>query len=154
MALKRFFLTLSMCLILMLSLTACHSEKSYTFQIENGERIKITLDTSDGWQLSQKDGVFTVQKEDNDILTGYFLTADGFAQNAAAVTASPDAEIITAAPEDSPTFYFYEYQGEAGTEVDYLFKVEGAETGVMMGSLSSREEAEAAFKLLEFSKVK
>lgn len=62
--------------------------------------------------------------------------------------------MITATPKDVPTFYCYQFNGEAGIETDFLFKIEGAETGAIIGSLESREEAEAAFNLLEFEKLK
>lgn len=153
MKLKRIFVTLSMCVVLMMSLTACHSSKSYTFRVDNGEKVQITLDTTDGYNIKQEDGVFTIQKEEEDILNGCFLSAEGYKQKAAAVAALGDEAIIKATPKDAPTFYCYQFEGEAGLETDFLFQIEGGETGVLIGSLASRDEAEAAFKLLKFEKV-
>lgn len=134
-------------------LSACQSSQSFTFQIDNGEKIKVTLDTTDGYRLSQKDGVFTVEKDEQELLNGFFLTAEGYEQKAAAVLGSSDVVLLEASPEDNPTDFFYQFDGEAGLESDLLFKVEGAETGVMIGSLSPREDVAAAFQLLTFEKL-
>ncbi|WP_343209437.1 hypothetical protein [Anaerolentibacter hominis] len=147
---KRVILMASLCLILMLSLTACHSSKSFTFQIENGEKIQVKLDTTDGYDLLQESGTITVQKDGEDILNGVFLLPDGYSSYETAITSSSEVDILEAAPEDAPTYYLYQFEGEAGTETTFLFKIEGAETGMIIGSLASREEAEAAFGLLEF----
>lgn len=37
--------------LVLLCTSACHTSKSFTFQIENGEQIRITLDTTDGYDL-------------------------------------------------------------------------------------------------------
>lgn len=150
---KKIILTLSLCLLLILTLTACKTSISYTFQIDNGDKIKVSLETTDGYKLLQKDGVFTVQKDEKDVLIGYFLTSEGYEEKAAVVNDSDDATILTATPENSPTFYCYQFEGEAGTETDFLFKIDGSETGAIVGSLNSREEAEAAFQLLTIEKA-
>lgn len=154
MKLKRISFILSLCLILMLSLTACTSSKSFTFQIENGEKIKVTLNTTDGYNLLQKDGTITIQKDDTNILAGFFLTSEGYEQYADMVNSSSNVTIIKMTPEDAPTFYLYQLEGEAGTETTFLFKVENAETGVILASLASADEAETAFNLLTFEKSK
>lgn len=153
MRITRILFTISLSLMLITLLAACHTSKSYSFQIENGDKIKITLDTSDGYQLAQEDGVFTIVKDDQSILTGCFLTSDGYEEKVATVLASDLADMISATPEDAPTSYFYQFEGEAGTETDFLFSIEGTETGAIVGSLSPRAEAEAAFALLQFEKV-
>lgn len=150
---KLIFPVLSMCLVLMLSLTACQTSKSYSFQIDNGEKIKISLNTTDGYDLLQKEGVFTIQKDEKDILKGYFLSAEGYEQKVAAVNATKEVEMIEATPEGSPTFYCYQLKSAAWIETDFLFRVEGAQTGAMIGSLATLEEAKAAFALLEFEKL-
>lgn len=139
--------------LLVMLLAGCQSSQSLTFKIENGDIIKVTLDTSDGYNLSQEDGVFTVQKDGEDLLNGIFLTAEGYDAKANAVLTSPDATILEASPEDSPTKFLYQFEGDAGTETDLLFKVDGAETGVIIGSLYSLEEIEGVFKQLTFENV-
>ncbi|MFQ7536069.1 MAG: hypothetical protein ACLRL6_01170 [Clostridium sp.] len=55
---------LMLAVAMMLTLGACSasSSKSYTFNVETGDTIKVKLDTSNGLSLSQKDGQFTVKR--------------------------------------------------------------------------------------------
>lgn len=140
-------------LLLALILTACQSSMSYSFDIENGDTVKVTLDTSDGYQLSQKDGSITVSKDGKDILNGYFLTADTYEAKVALVTSSSAVNMISATPKDAPTLYVYQNSGDGALETDFLFKIKDTNTGAIMGSYGSRKEAEAAFHLLTFEKA-
>lgn len=136
--------------ILVLYLSACHTSKSYTFQIENGEMIKVSLDTSDGYDLIQNNGRFSVEKEDKAILQGYFLSEEGYAERRAMILEAQDVTIKRT--EKEPDLYVYQCQGEVGLETDYLVQVMDAKTGIVIGSLNSYEEAEAAFSLMTFEK--
>ncbi|NLC78986.1 MAG: hypothetical protein GX683_04595, partial [Ruminococcaceae bacterium] len=67
-------LSIALILILALALFAgCSSSKSYTFDVSTGDKIKITLDTSDGLDLSQLNGQFWVSRDGVDIITGVFI---------------------------------------------------------------------------------
>ncbi len=152
MKLKKLTIATLLCLLMAFTFAACSTGKSLTFQIENGESVKVTLDTTGGYNLLEEDGMITVQKDNEDVLNGMFLTSSGFDTYAAAITAS-DAVILKATPSDSPTFYFYQFDGAAGTETTFLFKIKGSDTAVIIASLASKEEAEAAFDRLTFEKV-
>ncbi len=143
-----------LCLVMLLCVSACHTSKSFTFQIENGEQIKITLDTTDSYDLVQEDGTFAVEKDGDYLLQGYFLSEDGYRQKEELILSVDFIDMKRMVPDEDPMMYVYQHEGKAGSEVDYLFRVEGAETGVIVGSLMSFEEAETAFSLLAFEKVK
>lgn len=150
MKLKKLSIATLICLLMAFTFTACSSSKSFTFRIENGESVKVTLDTTDGYNLLQEDGMITVQKDEEDVLNGIFLTSSGFDTYAAAITASDDAVILKATPDDSPTFYLYQFDGAAGMETTFLFQIQGSDTAVIIASLASQKEAEAAFDRLSF----
>lgn len=63
------------------TLDACStsSRKSYTFDVETGDKIKVELDSLSGLSLSQKDGRFTVSEDDEKLLEGMFIHEDGYA---------------------------------------------------------------------------
>lgn len=144
------YVSLWLMFLVVFCLSACHTSKSYTFQIENGEMIKVKLDTSDGYDLIQENGRFAVKKSDETILQGYFLTEDGFTQKEALILSSQEVEIKQT--NEHPKLYVYQYKGEAGLETDYLLQVENAKTGVIVGSLYSYEEANSAFEKMSFQK--
>ena len=68
---------LLLCLLLALALTACRTQMSLTYQIDNGEQIKVELNSSDGHKLSQEEGLPAVKKDGETVLLCQFLQADG-----------------------------------------------------------------------------
>lgn len=158
---KKLSIAATICLLMAFAFTACSSDSTFNassssviFQIENGDSVKVTLDTTEGYSLLQDDGMITVRKDDKDVLNGIFLSSSGFDTYAAAITASSDTVILKATPESLPTFYLYQFDGAAGMETTFLLKIQGCETGVILASLESLEEAQAAFDRLTFEKVK
>ncbi len=77
MNLKRNLFVIPLCLILMVVLTSCYSSISFTFKVPNGENIKITLDTTDGYKLVLGEFNLSVRKDDEDILMGAFFKCQG-----------------------------------------------------------------------------
>lgn len=153
MKIKRFIKLLLLCIFSLALLTACNTSKSYTFQTDSGEKIKVTLDTTDGYDLIQKDGTVTVQKDKEDILMGMLLKPEGYEEYVTAIHSSDGINIIEAEPEDSPLFYLYQFEGEAGMETTFLFNIEGAKTSALFVSLFSMDQAKAAYERLTFELI-
>lgn len=151
---KKRVLAALLCCILSVLLTACSTYKTFTFNITNGEQMKVKLTTTKGYDISQKDGSVTVSKDGEDILFGSFLSSQEYEQYVASITSSEGVTILETRPEDAPVYYFFQYDGAGGTETTFLFEIEEAETCAVFVSLAPRNEAEEAFKLLEFEKVK
>lgn len=149
MKIKR-YLTVLLCLVSLVCLSACHTSMSYTFQIDNGEKLVVNLDTTDGYKLSQEDGTFTIEKDGKEIFYGRFLKPEGFALYQEELSKQENAKLIKLEPSDSPTTCVYTFDGKAGPEVDYVLKVNGGETVVYMYTLLSLEEADKVMNLLTF----
>ena len=66
---------------LLVALSGCNtkSTKAYTFNVDNGDKIKITLDTTDEYDLSS-DLPFTVSRNETTQSQGTFIEADSFQQ--------------------------------------------------------------------------
>lgn len=144
----------ALCLLILLCVSACHTSKSFTFQIENGEQIRITLDTTDGYDLVQEDGTFAVEKDDAYVLQGYFLSEDGYQQKEELVLSADFIDMKRMVPDEDPMMYVYQHEGNAGVETNFLFRLKGVETGIIVGSLESFEEADKAFSLMTFEVLK
>lgn len=145
---KRF---LSVALVFLLALTllvGCSSSKSYTFSIATGDNVKITLDTSNGLDLVQENGQFAVKSGDETIFAGAFIEADTYTQYINSINAD-GGEAITVISEDGYGV-FYTVNGAAGVEYDYITFLDGGNTGILMGSVSSQANAEAALASLTF----
>lgn len=141
---KRIICTIAMALCLCLCLTACQTSMSYTFNIETGDSVKVKLNTTDGYKLSQEGGRFFVSKDDTTILQGIFLLGEAYPAYEEAV--KTDATIL----ESDDDFYFYTIDGEAGTEHNFLLMIPDSDTALILASTSGEEAARTAFDLLTF----
>ncbi len=136
---------------MILMLTGCNSSMSLTFNIETGDNIQIKLDTSTGYTLKQVDGMFTVcDEEENDVLQGFFVTEEMYNLYLEAVN-SPDTTIIETAQQNGCSYTQYQFVADTHTENNFICWVDGSNTGVVLASIESMEEAEEAFDLLSFS---
>lgn len=140
-----------MFLAVILALSACSAEKSYDFEMSNGETIKVTMDTGNGYNLLAKGSSIIVQKDGKDILSGLIITNDGFEANAQTIIENQnEIDIIEAIPEDAPTLFVYQYDVEDGKEIDFLFRIENSEYAGVFMSFATYEEARSAFDRITF----
>lgn len=106
------------------------SSKSYPFDVETGDTISITPDTSNGPELSQDDGTFAVSDEDdNDVLNGSFITADQYSTQMDAIKSDPSAAVI----DEKDNYIFWDFEQNTGdTEHDRMLMI----TDVFLKSVS------------------
>lgn len=135
-------------LMLGMILTGCKSQSSmsYTFKVETGDSVKVTLDTSGSeYKLTQSDGTFAVEEEETAVLQGVFLTEDMYDQYKAA------AETAGAIVETGDNgFILYEYEGAAGVEHNILTMISDSDTGVIIASLEENDKVKEAYSKLKF----
>lgn len=137
-------------ILMVLLLSACTKSMSYSFTVETGDKIKVKLDTTDGYSISQKEGTYTVSLDGTDILTGLFLTEEMYGQYLAALD-SEEVEILEESEHNGCTYTEYRYTAQDHTEHNFVCWVTGSSTGVLMGSVEPQQAAEEAFLRLTFS---
>ncbi len=131
-------------------MSACstHSSKSYTFKVETGDKIKIEMDTSGDYSFAQGRRALPCRKKGEDeILQGMFMTKEGYDQYQT-LKDSKEVKILADGEKDGNTYFFYEYEGEAGTETNFVLWIKDSSTGMLIGSLAGEKEAKAAFERL------
>ena len=151
---KRFKLV-SACIASSLALalvTGCSASttSSLSFDVSTGDSVTVALDTSDGHKLIEEDGDFIVQKDDETVLQGSFLTQEGYDEQAAAID-SESVEVIEEADVDGNPYVFYEYTVDGTVNELFLLWIDGSRTGVLLGGLSGAEASQGAFEALTFS---
>lgn len=75
---KKIFLMLTTGLVMSSLLAGCNFEmngatKSYTYKVENDDKIKVICELNDGLKLSQDDSSFIIKNEDGEEVEGIFL---------------------------------------------------------------------------------
>lgn len=144
---KKVFLSLTVVGIMILTLTGCTKNKSYTFTVETGDKIKIQLNTTDGYDLSY-DLPFTISKDGNILSQGTFITISSYDEYVNAAKTDSLAKVIAENSEDNIEYVFYSYNN---SEYNYVIKIKNSNTGILLGNPNSQEEAEKCFELLTFT---
>lgn len=131
--------------IMIVSLTGCTTNKSYTYTVETGDKVKITLNTTDGYDLSS-DLPFTILKKGNNLSQGTFIQGSYYEQYVNA--ANTQGQIIDKGSNDNIEYVFYSYNN---SEYNYVIKIKNSNTALLLGNSNSEEEAKKCFDLLSFN---
>lgn len=125
--------------VAMFALSACQfeSSKSLTFKVTTGDDVKVTLDTSDGYDLGSDGSTFTVTKDGETILQSSWEVPE----TAEEYVDSLDSEGIYTEPIEvgDYTGITWSVEGSAGTEYDALIDL-GGDTYVVIASLDPTME--------------
>lgn len=144
------FLLGCVCLLSVL-FTACTMTKSYIYQVETGDNIRVVLQTGDGYTLEDSNGTFVVSHNDDIVLQGMFADAGIYARYMEIMGTEGVTLLATDKTSEGHDYLFYEYaDGNAGTEDNYIMVFAESDTGAVIASLSGQEEAKAAFARLSF----
>lgn len=142
---KKIFKSILLVGIMMLALTGCTTNKSYTYTVETGDKVKITLNTTDGYDLSS-DLPFAISKDGNTLSQGAFIQESYYEQYVNA--ANTQGQIIDRGSNDNIEYVFYSYNN---SEYNYVIKIKDSNTALLLGNPNSQEEAKKCFELLSFS---
>lgn len=130
---------------IILGITSCaYTFMSQVIYLENGEAIKVTLETTSGYEfVLYDDGRLAIKKGNQEVAQGGFLTDLDYSAFLEGV------EILEANPEDSPNFYFFQFNGENGLVYGFLQKIEDSVTSfnMFMDSLSLADAQELTQRL-------
>ena len=132
--------------VLLLVLAACstYAFKSATFRVETGDNVQVRVDTKAGYDLTME-VPFVISKDEETILTGGFGKLEAYELYYQLVADDINAELLAEDSKDGNDYFFYTVNGKAGIEYDYVLRVGDGQTVVIIASLASRAEAEAAF---------
>lgn len=133
--------------VLMLAGCTSYLNMSYTFNIETGEKVKVSLDLLSGMKMSEDGSSFTVKKGNEDVLSGTFITASTREQYVSSVQMS--GYTILENSDDS-------FKWETGTntpdgkkEYDRIKKI-GTQVYLLAGSQAGWEASDKAMDALTF----
>lgn len=141
-------LTLLLALICLLGLAACstHANKSATFQVETGDKVKVQVDLKAGYDLTMT-VPFEISRDEETIIFGTFGQPDAYDTYYQLVQDDPYSTLLEEDSRNGNAYFFYTVSNPESqiTEYNYFVKVGNSQTVVIMGSTAEREEVEAAF---------
>lgn len=146
-------LLLALCLIFVFS--ACGStqdsgaktHKAYTFSVDTGDKIRVELETTDGYDLTS-DLPFEISKDGSAISQGTFIKAEQFESYAEAVNTDANAKVIEKATKDSNQYIFWSYND---SEFNIVILINESNTGILLGNTISEDSARECFERLMIS---
>lgn len=138
--------------VMLVLLTGCDSSsngvkfsKSYTYNVETGDKVTLTLDTSDDYNLTS-DLPFTISRGDEDLTKGIFLTETNYEYYKKAAQSGANVTIIDSGSKDNIDYIFYNYND---TEFNYVIKIKDSHTGILLGNNVSEKSAKECFNRLK-----
>ncbi|WP_051198762.1 hypothetical protein [Bifidobacterium sp. AGR2158] len=121
-----------------------HADKSYTFNVDTGDAIKVTLDVTDGYDITGK-VPFEVTKDGEEIFEGSFLHEEGYELYREQIDGDDTAEILNEGERNGNDFIFWQEAVDDATEHNYVVKVKDSATVVLLEGNASEDAAKAAF---------
>lgn len=153
---KRLFnLLVGVCLVgLLAGCGGAKSTLSYTYNVETGDSIKVTLETQTGYNMT-KDLPTTFTKKDTEDYEakGLFLDKDSYDSVVSQVNASGSSVTILETGhtvEDNDYMFFSEDMGDGMTQYSFVLHVNDSDTYYMMSTISDRDLFEENFDMLTF----
>lgn len=134
----------------MLSACSTTASKSATFDVDTGDRIKISVNAKAGYDLTME-VPFAITKDGDAVLNGSFTYAEYYDVYRQVIDEDANATLIEEGNKDGNDYFFYTFEGNAGTESDYVMMVGGSQTAILMGSLAETSEVQAAFEAMTVS---
>lgn len=140
-------------ILLCLTLLLCGCEKtltmSYTYEVDTGDAVKLTMDITDDYGITS-DLPFALTCGEETLSQGTFITAQGWEEYKELVTETEDEDVtvLDSGEKDGNEYVFWSYQEE---EYNYAILVGGSNTGLLLGNDVSEESARECFERLTIS---
>lgn len=123
------------------------SSKSYTYSVETGDSIKVSMDTSDKYDITSE-LPFIVSCDGSTLSQGIFITANDYQAYANAIGEDENAVILDSGSKDENEYIFWSYND---SEFNYAILIHDSGTGILLGNNVSEESARECFERLTFS---
>ena len=120
------------------------SSKAYTYAVDTGDSIKVSLNTKDGYDLSSGDP-FAISYNGEVLSQGTFMQAEAYEQFEDAVKNDENAQLLDSGVKDGNTYIFWSFNG---VEFNYAILVGDSDTTVVLGNNVSEESAKECFARL------
>ncbi len=137
-------------LISILLLSGCKTDRSYTYDVDNDDKIRITVDPTSGYFIDDK-VPFTISFDDKPVSKGTFITADSYDKYVTKIKSDDKATVIEEEELDDIKYIFYSYDDK---EFNYVIIVKDSKTGVLISNTTSIESAQNCFNELSFEIIK
>lgn len=135
------------CMLAMFAGCTTSSSMTYLFSVDNGDSVKITLDTTDHYKMTSE-VPFTISHDGETLSQGAFIQGEAYSEYINAVERDEKAYVLDSGTKDGNEYEFWKYND---SEYNYVIKVAGTNTGIVLGNNVSQESAQECFNRLTIS---
>lgn len=148
---KKSISALLLLLCLIFTFSGCNGEakthKTYTFSVDTGDKVRIELDTTGGYDITSE-LPFEISQDGSTLSQGIFIEAEQYASYKEAVSADDSAKVIDEGTKDSNKYVFWSYND---SEFNIVILIGDSNTGILLGNAVSEESAKECFDRLTIS---
>lgn len=140
---------ITVCFVSLLGMTSCaYTSMSQVACFDNGESIKITLETTNGYKFELDDGILTIKNGHQEISQGGFVSDLDYS------TFLESVEILEVDSEDSPSVYYFQFTDETGLVYGFVEQIDDSNISLhMLMSTPSLEDTQELVRRLQLEKV-
>lgn len=139
---KKGLLISFLCLVILL-VSGCSKYKAYTYEVDTGDTVVVKVTLDEGYDILPE-LPFTVVKNGDIVLTGEFLTKEGYELYANNIAEDSRSTIIEENENKDIKYIFY-----SNNEVwYYIVSIKDGNTGLRLENKISEESAKEAFNNL------
>ena len=120
------------------------TSKTYTFNVETGDSVKVKLDTSDKYNITSE-VPFEISQDGDVKSQGTFIFGEAYEQYKDVVDTDENAELLDSGNKDGNEYVLWSYND---SEYNYAILVEGSSTGLILANDVSEESAKECFNRL------
>lgn len=132
------------CLVILATGCSTNSYKAYTFAVNNGDSIKISLNTADNYDLSSE-LPFSISHDGQTLSQGTFIISEGYKQYVDSVESDENAKLLDSGEKNGNEYIFWCYDE---SEYNYAILIRDSNTAVLLGNIVSEESAKECFNRL------
>lgn len=135
-------------LAIFILLTGCKSSKMVKFNVSNGEVINVTLDTTNGYDISSEIPFYVI-KDAKKMCQGEFIVIDSYDQALIELKSNSEVKILDKGARDDGDYIFYSYNDSSW---GYIIKLKKSSTSIYLSSTESKDNVSKCASLLTFEK--
>lgn len=132
-----------------LLLTACTTTKGWTFSVDTGDKVKVSIETSKGYNITGE-VPFSILKDNEEIMIGKFGDYDDYDVSKNAIDGETGAVLLKEGKKDGFDYFFCTAETKKHTEYGYFLRLGNTTIALITTSLT-QTEAEAVFDAMAFS---
>lgn len=129
------------------------THKSFTFNIDNGDKVKVKLETTGGEYditiespYASAEVPFAIMVSDAVHTQGKFIHGEFYDQYVTAAQTDDKATVLdSATTKNGNEYVFWSYDG---TEFNFVVKIANSNTALLLANMVSEESAKACFERL------